>query len=125
VLAYLALADTGGLRQGLFAQGTVAIGRTSALAVPLAAVRTDKPAPYVQVVEDARVAHKAVQSGERGEAEHDVWVAVSGLQPGAVVIRGHVGPLREGTAVKFTGVAPGAPPPQPSPKGGGSKTPSP
>jgi hypothetical protein len=65
-------------------------------------VRTDKPAPYVQVVEDNKVAHKPVQTGARGEAEKDSWVAVQGLQPGAAVIRGHVGPLREGTAVKFT-----------------------
>jgi RND family efflux transporter MFP subunit len=125
VLAYLALADTGGLRQGLFAQGTVAVGRTSALAVPLAAVRTDKPAPYVQVVEDGQVRHKAVQPGARGEAEHDVWVAVGGLQPGATVIRGHVGPLREGTAVKFTAAAaPGAPTPT-LPQRGRGQNPSP
>jgi RND family efflux transporter MFP subunit len=122
VLAYLSLADTSGLRQGLFAQGTVAIGRASALAVPLAAVRTDKPAPYVQLVEDNKVAHKAVVTGARGEAEKDSWVAVTGLQAGATVIRGHVGPLREGTAVKFTT----EPSPQPSPASGrGSKTPSP
>jgi RND family efflux transporter MFP subunit len=121
VLAYLALADTQGLRQGLFAQGTVATGRVSALAVPLPAVRTDKPAPYVQVVEQGSVAHKAVTPGARGESERETWVAVEGLQPGATVIRGHVGPLREGTAVRFTGE--GAPPPQPSPRGGGSKAP--
>jgi RND family efflux transporter MFP subunit len=124
VLAYLVLADTTGLRQGLFAQGTVATGRVSALGVPLAAVRTDKPSPYVQVVENGKVAHKGVNLGERGEAEKESWVAVEGLQAGASVLRGHVGALREGTAVKFTG-APGAPPPQPSPKGGGSKAPSP
>lgn len=117
VLAYLVLADTAGLRQGLFAQGTLAIGRSSSLAVPLSAVRTDKPAPYVQVVEDNKVAHKAVALGERGEADKDSWVAVTGVPAGATVVRGHVGPLREGTVVKFTGV----PPPQPSPKGGGSK----
>ena len=122
VLAYLALADTTGLRQGLFAQGTLALGRTSALAVPLDAVRTDKPAPYVQVVEGERVAHKAVEAGARGEVGKETWVAVTGLQPGAVVLRGHVGALQEGTKVKFTGVAP---PPPPSPRGGGSKTPSP
>jgi RND family efflux transporter MFP subunit len=102
VLAYLSLADPAGLRQGLFAQGTLAVGRALALAVPLSAVRTDKPAPYVQVVEDNKVAHKPVQTGARGEAEKDSWVAVQGVQPGAAVIRGHVGPLREGTAVKFT-----------------------
>lgn len=102
VLAYLALADTNGLRQGLFAQGTLATGSASSLAVPLAAVRTDKPAPYVQVVESGRVAHKAVTPGARGEAGQETWVAVTNLQPGSTVIRGHVGPLREGTAVKFT-----------------------
>lgn len=102
VLAYLTIADTAGLRQGLFAQGTVATGRTSALAVPLSAVRTDKPAPYVQVVENHRVVHKPVEPGARGEAEKETWVAAAGLQPGATVIRGHVGPLREGTLVKFT-----------------------
>ena len=106
VLAYLVLADTTGLRQGLFAQGTLEIGRTSAIAVPLASVRTDRPSPYVQVVEDGKVAHKAVQPGARGAAEKETWVAVNGIAPGAVVIRGHVGPLREGTLVKFTGSAP-------------------
>jgi RND family efflux transporter MFP subunit len=122
VLAYLALADTSGLRQGLFAQGSVATGSASALAVPLTAVRTDRPAPYVQVVEGNKVVHRPVQPGARGEAEKDTWVAVSGLEAGATVIRGHVGPLREGTAVKFTG----SPSSQPSPAGGrGSKTPSP
>ena len=102
VLGYLAVVDPTGLRQGLFAQGTLGVGRASALAVPLSAVRTDKPAPYVQVVEDNKVAHKAVTPGARGEADKDTWVGVTGLQPGAVVVRGHVGPLREGTAVKFT-----------------------
>ena len=45
VLAYLALADAAGLRQGLFAQGQLATGHGAAVAVPLTAVRTDKPAP--------------------------------------------------------------------------------
>jgi hypothetical protein len=109
VLAYLAIADTTGLRQGLFAQGTVNIGRASGLAVPLAAVRTDRPSPYVQVVENGKVAHKAVQMGDRGDAGKEPWVAVQGVAPGATVLLGHVGPLREGTLVKYTGT--------PSPKG--------
>ncbi|MDB5897473.1 MAG: efflux transporter periplasmic adaptor subunit [Ramlibacter sp.] len=125
VLAYLVLADTAGLRQGLFAQGTVATARASTLGVPLSAVRTDKPSPYVQVVEDGKVAHKPVTLGVRGEADKESWVAVEGVQAGAAVLRGHVGALREGTLVRFTG-SPGAPPPQPSPaRGKGSKAPSP
>jgi multidrug efflux system membrane fusion protein len=102
VLAYLTIVDAAGLRQGLFAQGTLGTAQTSGLAVPLSAVRTDKPAPYVQVVENNQVAHKTVEPGARGEAGKEVMVAVKGLNPGAVVIRGNVGSLREGTAVKFT-----------------------
>lgn len=116
VLAYLALGDAAGLRQGLFAQGTLGTGRTSALAVPVSAVRTDKPAPYVQVVESNQVAHKSVEPGVRGEAGMEAMVAVKGVAPGALVILGNIGPLREGTAVKFTRqlvstapAAPGAP----------------
>jgi RND family efflux transporter MFP subunit len=102
VLVYLATADTTGLRQGLFAQGTLGIGSSSALAVPLSAVRTDKPAPYVQAVENNQVAHKPVELGARGEAGKEPMVAVKGLAPGTVVIQGNIGPLREGTSVRFT-----------------------
>ncbi len=102
VLAYLSIEDPTGLRQGLFAQGTLGTGSTAALAVPLSAVRTDKPAPYVQVVENNQVAHKAVQTGPRGVADNEAMVAVTGLSPGALVLKGNVGALREGTAVRFT-----------------------
>jgi RND family efflux transporter MFP subunit len=102
VLAYLAIAEAAGLRQGLFAQGTLGVGQASGLAVPLSAVRTDKPAPYVQVVENNQVAHKSVEPGARGDSGKEAMVAVKGLNPGAVVIKGNVGGLREGTPVKFT-----------------------
>jgi len=102
VLTYLAIADASGLRQGLFAQGTLEVGQASGLAVPLSAVRTDKPAPYVQLVENNQVAHKSVEPGARGDAGNEVMVAVKGLNPGALVIKGNVGGLREGSAVKFT-----------------------
>jgi hypothetical protein len=102
VLAYLAIAEAAGLRQGLFAQGTLGLGQASGLAVPLSAVRTDKPAPYVQVVENNQVAHKSVEPGARGDAGNEVMVTVKGLNPGALVIKGNVGGLREGTPVKFT-----------------------
>lgn len=102
VLAYLGIDDPTGLRQGLFAQGTLGTGSSRALAVPLSAVRTDKPAPYVQVVENEKVAHQAVEPGLRGDADNEVMVAVTGLSPGALVLKGSVGALREGTAVRFT-----------------------
>jgi RND family efflux transporter MFP subunit len=102
VPVYLAIPATPGLRQGLFARGVLVTERVQALAVPLGAVRTDRPAPYVQVIEGDRVRHKAVQPGARGEAGDQTVVAVTGLQAGTRVILGHVGTLREGTAVRFT-----------------------
>jgi multidrug efflux system membrane fusion protein len=102
VLAYLTVVDAEGLRQGLFAQGTLGTAQTSGLAVPLSAIRTDKPAPYVQVVENNQVAHKTVETGARGDAGKEVMVAVKGVNPGTLVIKGNVGSLREGTPVKFT-----------------------
>jgi RND family efflux transporter MFP subunit len=102
VPVYLAIPATPGLRQGLFAQGVLVTERVQALAVPLGAVRTDRPTPYVQVIEGDRVRHKAVQPGARGEAGDQTVVAVTGLQAGTRVILGHVGTLREGTAVRFT-----------------------
>jgi RND family efflux transporter MFP subunit len=108
VLAYLSVANADGLRQGLFAQGTLKTGDASALSVPLASVRTDKPEPYLQLVENDRVVHRRVELGARGEADQESMVAVTGIAPGAAVLRGSVGPLREGTAVRFT-QAPSAP----------------
>lgn len=106
VLAYLGIDKPQGLRQGLYAQGTLGTAQLSALAIPVNTVRTDKPSPYVQVVENERVVHKAVQTGQQGmtanSADGQVWVAVQGLSDGAVVIRGTVGSLIEGTTVKFT-----------------------
>ncbi|MBC7599136.1 MAG: efflux RND transporter periplasmic adaptor subunit [Polaromonas sp.] len=106
VLVYLTVdtSSTSGLRQGLFAQGSLGTTRVTTLAVPLSAVRTDKPAPYVQVVENNQVAHKAVEMGVRGNsgASSETMVAIKGLAENAVVIAGAVGALREGTTVKFT-----------------------
>ena len=107
VLIYLTVAAQPGLRQGLFAQGQLATETQRALAVPLNAVRTDKPLPYVQVVEGDRIAHRTVQTGVRGEIDGELWVAVQGVADGARVLRGAAGVVREGTQVKLaTPVAP-------------------
>ena len=101
VLVYLALDPAPGLRQGLFVQGMLDTGQQAQLSVPLSAVRTDKPAPYVQLVEHDRVVHRAVQPGPRGQAEGDTMVAVPGIAAGSLVLRGSVGLLAEGTAVRL------------------------
>lgn len=100
VLVYLALENAQGLRQGLFAQGTLATAVVKTLAVPKAAIRNDKPAPYVQIVENKKIAHKTVTLGSTGEFEGTEYVAVQGLAENTVVLQGNVGAVREGIAAK-------------------------
>ena len=106
VLVYLGLDNARGtalpLRQGLFAQGTLDTALTSVLAVPLSSVRTDKPQPYVQILDHGRVVHKTVELGMRSTADGEALVAVKGLADNATLIRGNIGILREGTQVRYT-----------------------
>lgn len=87
------------LRQGLFVQGTLDTGRAEVLAVPLDAVRTDKPAPYLQTLKDGRVAYLEIKTGARAVVNGQTMVAVEGVPEGTPVITGRIGQLREGTAV--------------------------
>lgn len=109
VLVYLQINDATGLRQGLFAEGLLGTDQRTVLAVPANTVRTDQPAPYVQVIEDNKVRHVPVQLGLRGTASNDPqsenWVEVKGLGEGSLVLGAHVGRLREGTAIKITAAA--------------------
>lgn len=104
VLVYLRLDNTHGLRQGLYGQGQLALGQHLVLAIPLDAVRTDKPQPYVQVIENNLIKHYGVKTGLRGQlpgqTDTNPWVEVSGLPANSVVLRGTAGALREGLAVK-------------------------
>lgn len=100
VLVYLGVPGRSGLRQGLFAQGALGTETVQAIAVPLSAVRTDKPQPYVQVVEGGVVRHLVVQPGARAEGEGPVRVAVKGLAEGSQVLAGSVGAVREGVKVQ-------------------------
>jgi RND family efflux transporter MFP subunit len=106
VLAYLALAPSPGLHQGLFAQGTLATGSTRTLAVPLDAVRTDKPLPYVQVVSQGQVTHQTVQLGLRGEDHGQALVGIQGVPENTLVLSGTVGALRAGSRVQTPASAP-------------------
>lgn len=87
------------LRQGLFVQGTLRTGQAEVLAVELDAVRTDKPQPYVQAVQNGRVAHLTVVPGMRATVQGKTLVAIEGALSGTRVLVGRLGSLREGTAV--------------------------
>jgi len=105
VLVYLAIDEPIGLRAGLFAQGTLETGRKQLLTVPLNAVRTDKPEPYVQLVRNNQVAHQPVELGERGEFEGQAMVAIKGVADNATLLAPSLGAVRDGTAVKLGAAA--------------------
>lgn len=102
VLVYLALPPTPGLRQGMFAQGQLGTQTIEGVALPLDAVRTDKPLPYVQVVQGTQVAHRNVTLGGQGQiaGQANTWVLVQGLASNEVVLRSELGSLRAGTPVQ-------------------------
>ena len=111
VMVYLELLPQPGLRQGLFARGAIEIERKTALVVPANAVRVDQARPYVLAVVDGKVAQRAVTLGARGRvaeigAERDSLVELlQGATDGMTLLRGTVGQVREGTAVRVTGAA--------------------
>ncbi len=106
VLVYLVLKPQPGLRQGLFARGTIELARKRTLAVPVTAVRIDQALPYVLAVENGKVALRNVALGLRGEALIDGRIdnmveLISGAQPGDTLLRGTAGTVRNGTDVKL------------------------
>ncbi|KPF49315.1 secretion protein HlyD [beta proteobacterium AAP121] len=110
VLAYLALAQSEGLRQGLFARATVQLQSRPALVVPASAVRDDQARPHVLAVENGLAVARPVKLGARGEVllagQREAAVEVlEGLAPGALVLRGTVGALRAGTRVQLPAAA--------------------
>jgi len=98
------------LRPGMFLQGQIDLATEQApapLVLPLDAVRTDKPQPYVQLLQpgDGRqtIVHRSVTLGARALVDGQAWVAVEGLPEGSQVVAAGVGALREGTVVEIAG----------------------
>jgi RND family efflux transporter MFP subunit len=113
VMVYLAVQPRPGLRQGLFARGTIELQRRQALAVPVSAVRVDQARPYVLAVQDGRAVQRAVVLGLRGEATIDGRVEnavelTAGAAAGDTLLRDTAGALRDGTPVTLAAPAPAA-----------------
>ncbi len=109
VLVYLAITPNAALRQGLFTEGSLATGNLRALAVPLSAVRTDKPQPYVQVINQGQVQHQNVSLGARSELDSQTMVTLTGVPEGALIVGSAVGNLRAGTQVNIASPVQGKP----------------
>lgn len=106
VMAYLALEPHPGLRQGLFARGSIEIARSQALVVPVTAVRYDQPLPYVLQAEGGKAVARNVTLGAQGDAGFDgaaepAVEITAGLSEGQTVLRGSVGNMRPGTLIRL------------------------
>jgi len=121
VMVYLATdatdgAAASGLRQGLFARGAIKLERQSALLVPATVVRIDQARPYVLAVVDGKVSQRNVSLGARGEMTLDgrteaaVELTGDAVAPGTTLLRGTVGQVRDGTAVKIVSEVPATAP---------------
>lgn len=113
VLVYLRLQSTAGLKQGMYGQGELQLRQFQSLALPLSAVRTDKPQPYVQMLNKDKVVHQTVRMGQRGHVDHaaagEPWVVITDVPANSQVLTASVGSLREGANVRLISPAPGAP----------------
>ena len=117
VLVYLRLPAAAGMRQGLFAQGEIVTGRLNAPAVPLSAVRNDKPQPYIQLIQAGKIAHVPVTLGRQGLLQDEPMLVLDGVAAapvGAQLLRVQAGLIREGTEVKLAAPAPAAAAPAPA-----------
>ena len=109
VTVYLAVDPAPGLRQGLFARGSIELQRRNSLVLPLSAVRIDQARPYALAVADGLAQRRELTLGQRGDAafggatEAAVEV-LGGVAAGDTVLRGNTGTLPAGTAVRLTGV---------------------
>lgn len=101
VLVYLGIQGHPALRHGVFVQGTLGTQKIQTVAIPLESVRTDKSMPYVQVVQDGKVAHMKVSLGAKGEVNGKALMAVSEITEGTLVLAPSAGAVREGTLVKL------------------------
>lgn len=114
VSAYLALAPHPALRQGLFARGSIELGQTTALAIPLSAVRTDQAEPYAVRVTDGRAERRVLTLGATGQPAGTniaggAWVEVrNGLQPGDRVLAASAGQVADGMRLKLAAATPAA-----------------
>lgn len=106
VMTYLAVEPVAALRQGLFARGSIELGRRQALVVPASAVRTEQSRPYVTVAQQGQAVQRTVTLGARGDVDFGAGPeaaleVLNGLAAGDIVLRGTVGALPGGTRLQL------------------------
>lgn len=92
----IALPGNSGLRPGMFADGSIELGDTTAVGVPLEAVRGESPRYYVFLLHGSKAKRQDVTVSDRKEGQA---LVTSGLKVGQEVITEGGGFLRDGDTV--------------------------
>ncbi|MET0962290.1 MAG: efflux RND transporter periplasmic adaptor subunit [Noviherbaspirillum sp.] len=103
ILAYLQLDNPQNLlRAGMFGEARLTLSRKAGvLAAPQSALQTNGESAYVYAIEDDRLVRKAVQAGIVGsDGDATLVEIVSGLTPGARIVRSNLGKLPAGASVR-------------------------
>jgi len=88
------------LKAGLFAEGTLSIGRHAAAALaPIAALHSESGVSFVYLVDAERIRRQPVETGIYSEGEGLVEI-VKGLTAGNRVVAANLGTLKEGARVR-------------------------
>ena len=106
VTIYIEIANPdAALKAGLFAQGTLSLGRSKARAlVPLTALHSEAGVNFVYAIDNNLIKRVPVEIGMQNEADGVVDI-VKGLDAGMRVVSVNLGPLREGASVKLINAA--------------------
>ena len=90
------------LKAGLFAEGTLSIGRHAAAALaPIAALHSESGVNFVYLIDAERIRRQPVETGIYSESEGLVEI-VRGLAVGNRIVAANLGTLKEGARVKPT-----------------------
>jgi len=115
VLVYLKVAQVAGLRHGLFVNGAIQVGTTQGVAIPLSAIRNDRPQPYVQLLrplanqEDgaqAEVVHQTVRELARGlpasATDTALMATIESIANNSMITSANAGFLQEKTRIRVS-----------------------
>ncbi len=107
VTIYIAIANPdAALKAGLFAEGTLSLGRSKARAlVPLTALRSEAGSDFVYAIENGQIKRLQVEIGMQSEAAGLAEIR-KGVDAGMQVVAVNLGPLKEGASVKLVSTSP-------------------
>jgi RND family efflux transporter MFP subunit len=102
ILVYVQIPNAGGLlRAGMFARGSVTVGRIEgALVIPLSAVRVEGGQTVIYSVAGASLQRQPVKLGLQNDDEGVVQI-LDGLDAQAQIVKSNLGVLRAGSQVKL------------------------